>query len=232
MNARVVITADGSRTLTADAMGAEIFHSRHGALAESMYVFVGMGLDLFKQPKEESPDAPVRLFEVGFGTGLNALVAMQWAQTHQRPVFYLGLEPNRLPVELLAELNYPELLSVAKEHFLSMHRESYLTVPYFEARIETVRVEAYDKDDHQYDLCWFDAFSPRFDPDIWAEPVFQKIFDMLAPGGILVTYSAKGEVQRMLRGIGYELEKLQGPPGKREMIRARKPSKKTDKAPV
>ena len=224
MNSRIVVTADGSRTLTADETGTEIYHSRHGALHESLYVFVQQGLDLFSAPLTNGLGRPVRLLEVGFGTGLNALLALQWAQKNQHDVSYVGIERHRLPADLLAELDYPKLLSLPEDHFIGLHVNSRLSVPNFDARIETIDVQAYDKDHHVYDLIWFDAFSPRFQPDMWTEPIFKKVYELLAPGGKMVTYSAKGEVQRMLKSLGFDLEKLPGPPGKREMLRATRPA--------
>lgn len=223
MNSRIVVTADGSRTLTADETGSEIYHSRHGALQESRYVFIQQGLDALPPAQSENPQ-PIRLLEVGFGTGLNALLALQWAQVHNRAVAYVGLEPHRLPSELLAELEYPQLLSVSEEAFTQLHHESQLELPPFSAHIESVGIEDYQPSQAAFNLCWFDAFSPRYQAILWTEAVFQKLFDLLAPGGRLVTYSAKGDVQRALKATGFDLEKLPGPPGKREMIRATRPA--------
>lgn len=222
MNSRIVVTADGSRTLTADESGSEIYHSRHGALQESRYVFVQQGLDAL--PPAGEILQPIRLLEVGFGTGLNALLALQWAQVRKRPIEYVGLEPHRLPAELLAELEYPQLLAVSEEAFTQLHRDSRLELPPFSARIESVGIEEYQPAEAGFNLCWFDAFSPRYQAILWTESVFQKLFDLLAPGGRLVTYSAKGDVQRALKATGFDLEKLPGPPGKREMLRATRPA--------
>jgi len=223
MNSRIVVTADGSRTLTADESGSEIYHSRHGALQESRYVFIQQGLDALPPSGGEAPQ-PIRLLEVGFGTGLNALLALQWAQTHSRPLHYVGLEPHRLPAELLAELEYPQLLAVSEEAFTQLHRDSRLDLPSFSARIESVGIEEYHPEEVGFHLCWFDAFSPRYQAVLWTEAVFKQLFDLLAPGGRLVTYSAKGDVQRALKATGFDLEKLPGPPGKREMLRATRPA--------
>jgi len=222
MNFKVVVTADGSRTLSADDTGSEIYHSRHGALQESRYVFIRQGLDFFgsQAPKAD----PLFILEIGFGTGLNAILAMQWAQLHKYDVRYVGLEPNRVEINLLHELDYPTLLDVSKHDFVDLHTENGLSRPFFEAKIITNKLEDYSLPQPVFDLCWFDAFSPRFQPDIWQEENFKKVYELLKPGGRMVTYSAKGEVQRALKSTGFTVEKLPGPPGKREMLRATRPA--------
>ncbi len=221
MNSRIVVTADGSKTLTADEAGTEIYHSRHGALAESRYVFIQQGLQIFL---DHAGPASIRLLEVGFGTGLNAMLGMQWAQAHQIPVDYTGLEPNRLSIDLLMALDYPPLLQVPEADFYNLHALSRLEVPCFEATVVTAALESYQGQPGTFDLVWFDAFSPRFQAQIWSAEVFQQLFELLRPGGKLVTYSAKGDVQRALKATGFSLEKLPGPPGKREMLRATRPA--------
>lgn len=222
MNSRIVVTADGSRTLTADETGSEIYHSRHGALQESLYVFVQQGLQPLLSPNEQTPPV-IRLLEVGFGTGLNAMLALQWAQANHRSIEYVGLEPNRLPAEILQELEYPKLLSLPEEAYATLHKDSLLDTDHFHARIESVGVEDFEGAVGSFDLCWFDAFSPRYQATLWTEDVFRKLFQLLTPGGRLVTYSAKGDVQRALKATGFDIEKLPGPPGKREMLRATRP---------
>jgi tRNA U34 5-methylaminomethyl-2-thiouridine-forming methyltransferase MnmC len=218
MDIKIVLTADGSKTLTADESGTEIFHSRHGALQESIYVFIQHGLDTYKETAK-----PVRVLEVGFGTGLNALLGMQWAKKNQVNVQYVGLEPNRIGLDIITELNYPELLKVTTSDFQDLHTHSKIETPAFVGTVEDIGIEYFEPKGTDFDLCWYDAFSPRYQPQLWTADIFEKVHNLLAPGGKLVTYSAKGDVQRALKATGFLVEKLPGPPGKREMLRATKP---------
>lgn len=197
----------------------EHYHSVHGALQEALHVFIEMGLR-----KVASERTSVNLLEIGFGTGLNALLT---AIKTTVPIQYFGLEAYPVPIEMALEMDYPALLSEADvgQIFKQIHAvswEEYQTiVPQFELKKVAKKLEEVQFKE-QFDLIYYDAFGPRAQPEMWDSNFFQKIFEATNPGGILVTYCAKGQVRRDLISAGFKVERLPGPPGKREMLRATK----------
>jgi len=165
------------------------------------------------------------ILEVGFGTGLNALLAMRWAEEHQVYVHFTTLETNVLSPALAAQLNYA---SSEKERsdFLKIHtcawNEDVAITPHFTLHKVHRRVQDEQAVD-EYDVVFYDAFGPPTQPEMWTLAIFQRMFAALKPGGIFVTYCAKGQVRRDLQAAGFTVERLPGPPGKREMLRATKP---------
>lgn len=212
----IIETADASHTLSLPAVG-ETYHSRYGAIRESMHVFIRNGFLATSQ-------ASLRILEVGFGTGLNALLTLVEASRQQRSVHYTALELYPLEKGLVSQLNYCRLLEEADEtlflkmHTLSWNREHRLTDNFtllkIHADLTTCSLPG------KYDLVYFDAFSAEVQPEMWSPDVFARIGRAMAAGGILVTYAARGSVRRALQQKGFRVEKLPGPPGKREMIRA------------
>ena len=168
----------------------------------------------------------VRIHEVGFGTGLNALLAMRWADEHRVHVHFTTLETNVLSPELAAQLNYA---SSEKERsdFLKMHtcawNEDATITPHFTLYKALRRVQE-EKAESEYDVIFYDAFGPPTQPEMWTLAIFQRMYAALKSGGIFVTYCAKGQVRRDLQAAGFTVERLPGPPGKREMLRATKPA--------
>ena len=247
---------DGSHTLFSERVG-ECYHSTHGAYTESMHIFINLGLRVFfdgdtfinndpeqKQVVSFNKDADemhypmpnlkpetilkrVRILEVGFGTGLNALLTALEAEKRKISVSYLGLEPFPILPATLQQLNYCTLLSGNSEQmFTAMHacewNTNHLIHPDFYFKKQQIGfMEAEFKKD-SFDLIFFDAFSPDAQPELWRPEVFEKCFDVLAKNGILVTYCAKGVVKRALKSAGFNIENLPGPPGKREITRAHK----------
>ena len=229
---------DGSHTLFSEKAG-ECYHSTHGAYTESMHIFINVGFravleneankEIYKvqNPEQETPSKSIRILEVGFGTGLNALLTALETENSNTLVSYLGLEPFPILPATLQQLNYCTLLSGKSErYFTEMHtgdwNTSILIHPGFyfkKLQIGFVEVEL-QKDG--FDLIYFDAFSPETQPELWEPKVFEKCFDVLAKDGILVTYCAKGVVKRALKAAGFTIENLPGPPGKREITRAHK----------
>lgn len=213
-------TADGSHTLL-HAHFHEPYHSRHGAIAESMHVFIAMGLqELLKQQKTD-----VQLLEMGFGTGLNVLLTALQADTPL--VRYHALEKYPISSAQHDELNYKDLLKhpEAAESYQAICAAEWgvpVTInPKLElTKFETDLLEFEPK--LRYDLVYYDAFAPSSQPELWTEAVFQKCLGMMKEGGILVTYCAKGSVRRAMQAVGFQVERLPGPPFKREMLRARK----------
>ena len=168
----------------------------------------------------------VRIHEVGFGTGLNAILAMRWAEEHRVHVHFTTLETNVLSPELAAQLNYA---SAEKERsdFLKMHTcrwnqdvviTSHFTLHKAQRRVQDEQAE------NQYDVVFYDAFGPPTQPEMWTLAIFQRMYAALKSDGIFVTYCAKGQVRRDLQAAGFTVERLPGPPGKREMLRATKPA--------
>lgn len=209
-------TDDGSNTLYVPEMD-EHYHSVKGALTESEHIFIRMGLSHSLVP---SP----RILEIGFGTGLNAFLTLLAADAGQRPVHYTSLERYPVAADTVHRLGYPEQICPERAaDFYALHSAPWgVDVPltdYFTLhKVET------DFTRHpfaeQYDVIYFDAFAPEKQPEMWSEELFGRLFACLHPGGILVTYCAKGVVRRTLQAIGFTVERLPGPPGgKREILR-------------
>lgn len=208
------ITKDGSSTLFSDRFDQH-YHSVHGAVQESQHVFLEMGLVACDQAK------PIRVLEMGFGTGLNALMtAMQAAM----PVHYISLEAYPISPEQTSALNYGKLLQ-AEELFDRIHSAAWNTAvaisPNFILEKRLGMLEAFEGT-AKIDLVYWDAFAPGAQPELWTEEVFKSVLSWMNPGGILTTYCAKGDVRRAMIAAGFEVEKVPGPPGKREMLRARR----------
>ncbi|MBF9222557.1 tRNA (5-methylaminomethyl-2-thiouridine)(34)-methyltransferase MnmD [Hymenobacter ruricola] len=221
-------TADGSATLYVPALD-EHYHSRHGARQESEHVFIEAGLLPLLEAGLGGPCArPLHLLEVGLGTGLNALLTLGRVQTAGAAVAYDALETVPLPPEVVAELaakwatEAPETVALLHRLHAAPWTETHPLAPHFflsklpEALEQAALPAAY------YDLIYFDAFAPEKQPELWTEAIFAKLCAAAAPGAVLVSYCAQGQFRRNLRAAGWRTEKLPGPPGKREMTRARK----------
>jgi tRNA U34 5-methylaminomethyl-2-thiouridine-forming methyltransferase MnmC len=220
-------TADGSPTLYVPALN-EHYHSHHGAAQESRHVFIAAGL----QPLLDAglgQQRPVRLLEVGLGTGLNALLTLRAAQAAGAAVTYDGYETVPLPPATVAALA-PQwaaepALGQAFDHLhTAPWNEEFTLAPGFTLTKIQVQLQAAALPTSYYDLIYFDAFAPEKQPELWTEDVFAKLYAAAAPGAVLVSYCAQGQFRRNLRAAGWLTEKLPGPPGKREMTRARKAS--------
>ncbi len=216
-------TADGSHTLY-DTQLDETYHSIHGAVQESMHVFIKAGLDYLLEVKKD-----LWVLEVGLGTGLNAWLTINRVLHSEVKIHYVGVEPFPVEQSLAEKLNYPEFLQSSEYRsrlFQQVHKvewEKFISLtPQFELRKMPYTLEDF-KSQWIFDLVYFDAFAPAKHPELWQKPMLQKIFDITAPGGILLTYSAKGQFKRDLKEVGWNVETLPGPPGKREMTRAVKP---------
>ncbi len=210
-----LITQDGSHTLFNEKSG-EHYHSVFGAVQESEHIFIGAGLE------KVAGLSPIRILEIGMGTGLNALLTLKWAAGNNKKVQYLGLEPYPLPVSVLKGLNYPRITGIAEASFLTLHKpgEKHEVTPFFEMEVVVKTIQRFSPESNTYHVVFFDAFSPESQPEMWTGEVFRKLYRALVSGGVLVTYSCKGDVKRALKAAGFVLEKLPGPPGKREFLRA------------
>ncbi|MBB4035716.1 tRNA U34 5-methylaminomethyl-2-thiouridine-forming methyltransferase MnmC [Dysgonomonas hofstadii] len=219
VNPEIELTADGSHTLFIPELD-EHYHSVNGAIQESTHVFIRTGLHTISKQK-------IIVFEVGFGTGLNAFLTLLDAQSSGKEIHYITLEAYPLSAAITNRLNYADnYTEEEKSLFIGLHkaewgRETEVTPSFYLTKLE-VDFTTFDfsliKD--LVDLIYFDAFAPDKQPDMWSQRIFDQLYAITAPNGILVTYCAKGAVRRMMQQAGYTVERLPGPPGKREMLRA------------
>lgn len=219
MNRKVIITEDGSSSLLMQDWG-ETYHSVHGAVQETQHVYIENGLRfLFSQNKKEQ----YAVLEMGFGTGLTALLTAQNAADALKKVNYTGIEAFPLTEGEWKTLNYTDHLPTQETLLYKVHEAVWETAipltPFFtltktQQRFETLCVEG------TFDLIYFDVFGYKYQPELWTEAIFEQMKDLLYPGGILVTYACKAAVNKILKNLGFEVHKLKGPPGKREMTRA------------
>lgn len=217
----IIDTSDGSHSIYIPALN-ETYHSSHGAVTESMHVFINAGLEgFFKQYKPKEID----VFEVGFGTGLNALLAILWADENKQKLNYHSIEQFPLAEEVYQKLNYGKLLK-NEEIFLRIHQAAWdkevLLNENFLIKKSGTSWNNYLLPDNSYDIIFYDAFAPGKQPEMWNFELLQKCYNGLKKNGLLVTYCAGGQFKRDLRSAGFTVETLSGPPGKKEMVRGRK----------
>ena len=214
----LIITADGSHSLLNVQMN-ETYHSVHGAIRESRHVFIREGLAYWFGQNA----GRVSVLEVGFGTGLNALLSLEASQAGNRAIHYETLEAYPLRKEIYEQLNYGEKV-LGKDALNQLHQSSWGTVHnltnLFSFVKHEVRLEDYLVARNSYDVIYYDAFAPSRQPDMWVLPMLEKVVSGLRPSGVFVTYCAKGQLKRDLRNLGLRVETLPGPPGKKEMVRA------------
>jgi tRNA U34 5-methylaminomethyl-2-thiouridine-forming methyltransferase MnmC len=203
----LVKTADGSFTLFIPEV-EETYHSTHGAVQESMHVFIENGLKVCDKEV-------IRILEVGLGTGLNAMLTLQHAT---KKIEYCALEPYPLSKEILNEL----VASRSDQFEMKFHSSNSGELISIQENFSFVRMEVGLEEfssKEKFDVIYYDAFGPRVEPGLWTLERMQQCFELLNEGGIFVTYCAKGEVRRNLQAAGFVVERLAGPPGKREMLR-------------
>lgn len=222
-----VITKDGSHTLEVPSLKAT-YHSRHGAIAESLHVYIEAGL---KEAIKNSPKKPLQIFEMGFGTGLNALLTLVEATRSEQIIRYCGSELNPLDTDLAFSLNYCKQpgLEDALPYFQKIHTCNWEDETSITPCFSLIKTRTGLQDLLQNKLLvpppflvYYDAFAPASQPELWTTELFSLLFQAMDTGGIMVTYCCKGDVKRALIAAGFEVEKLKGPPGKKEMLRARK----------
>jgi tRNA U34 5-methylaminomethyl-2-thiouridine-forming methyltransferase MnmC len=217
MSRRIEITADGSKTVFDDQVGAT-FHSLHGAERESVHVFIKAGLE----PAISVFGNALRIFEMGFGTGLNALLTLR--HTGHGKIHYEAVEKHPLEAGIFRPLaGHYSWNASERSAFLAMHEGPWneplaisdtFTLLKHHGDLLDFRPEGF------FHLVYFDAFAPANAPELWREDIFRLLYDHMAPGGILSTFCAKGEVRRCMLRAGFNVERIPGPPGKREMLRA------------
>jgi len=217
----VSITNDGSKTLYVPELD-EHYHSVHGAYNEAMHVFIDAGLNSLNLDE-------TNILEIGFGTGLNALLTLRESLQFDQKINYTGVEAYPVLLEEIELVDYKSLIKEDKELqelYLELHSSVWETqvdiTPNFTLTKQQKKF-ADINDLNSFDLIYFDAFAPNVQPDLWSIEVFEQMLNSLKPEGMLVTYCAQGQVKRNMKAAGFYVERLPGPPGKREMTKALKP---------
>jgi tRNA U34 5-methylaminomethyl-2-thiouridine-forming methyltransferase MnmC len=214
-------TGDGSITIHLPEWN-EQYHSKHGAIAEAVHVFIKTGLTHWIN---ENDSNEVSILEIGFGTGLNAFLTLLEATKKNLQINYTGIEAYPISDEEIKQLNYAILLDTSEEIFLKLHQSNWGASSEINQNFTLTKHEqlfSEINDPNLYNVIYFDAFGARVQPELWTEAIFKRMFVALKPNGVLVTYSAKGSVRRAMQAVGFVVERLPGPPGKREMLRATK----------
>lgn len=221
----IIITSDGSHSLLNTELN-ETYHSTHGAIQESMHVFIKNGLEYFEQINKS---AEIRILEIGFGTGLNALLALQYCLTQPIKIYYESLETFPVDEQTISQLNYPQAINFcdADRYFTQLHQSSWVEpnviTDSFTLFKRLVKIQDIDLGSEKFDVIFFDAFAPSKQAEMWELAILQKIEQSMKTNGVFVTYCAKGQLKRDLKSLGLVVETLSGPPGKKEMVRAVKP---------
>ena len=219
MKREIIITSDGSTTIQIPEWN-EQYHSVHGAIQESYHVFIKQGLESISKKE-------ISILEIGFGTGLNGFITFLEAIKNNLKIDYIGVEGYPVIANEIEKLNYVSELKALdfKEIFTSFHTTSWEENHQITSNFSLLKRQQFFheiKDENMFDLIYFDAFGARLQPELWTEDIFLKMFTALKSNGTLVTYSAKGSVRRAMQAVGFDVERLPGPPGKREMLRAKK----------
>lgn len=222
MDRRLDITEDGSYTVFSPEIN-EHYHSIHGAVQESKFIFIESGLKFLNKNSTK-----INILEIGFGTGLNAFLTYYEAKNNNNIIEYSSVEPYPLEKSIFAKLNYfnfiddkngPEVFNEISncewDKIVKISENFYLK------KIKAC-IQDFDFQDSFFDIIYFDAFSPQVQPELWTYAVFQKIFKLMKHNSVFITYSAKGSVKRDLKKCGFIVEHIPGPPGKREITRAMK----------
>lgn len=224
MKRKIITTSDGSKTIHIVDWN-EQYHSIHGAIQEAKHVFLKHGLLFFLNCYKPN-DQSIEILEIGFGTGLNAFLTLIDAKTLNIDINYTGVEAYPVKAEEIQQLNYSDLISKTHHNkFTAIHTISWNTfhkiTPNFNLKKENILFQNIEYQ-NLFNIIYFDAFGARVQPELWTEPIFKLMYKALKINGILVTYAAKGSVRRAMQAVGFTVEKLPGPPGKREMLRALK----------
>ncbi len=219
MKRRIIETGDGSKTIQLEDW-QEQYHSKHGAVQEAYHVFIKHGLEHLKTSN-------ISILEIGFGTGLNAIISFIEGKKQSLKINYVGVENYPVSMNEVVQLDYISSLAADEfeDEFEKMHNSPWeqevIISSDFTLRKEKKHFNEI-KADNLFNLIYFDAFGPRVQPELWTENIFRIMCKALKKEGVLVTYSAKGSVRRAMQEVGFEVERLEGPPGKREMLRATK----------
>ena len=227
MQRKIVTTKDGSTSIKI-VEWEEQYHSKHGAIQEAKHVFINSGLTHFLSTKNNESNQVVSILEIGFGTGLNAFITLLEAEKKKRAIAYTGIEAYPVSTEEIEQLNYLSVLNAKDKAslFMAMHHlpwEAFQDITnHFSLKKEKKQFSEI-KNENTFNIVYFDAFGPRVQPELWTESLFYIMFKAMKSKGVLVTYCAQGNARRAMQAVGFNVEKIQGPPGKRHMLRATKP---------
>ncbi|HEY0047314.1 MAG TPA: tRNA (5-methylaminomethyl-2-thiouridine)(34)-methyltransferase MnmD [Flavobacterium sp.] len=216
MKREIIVTKDGSSTISLPELN-ECYHSRNGAIQEAYHVFIERGLKLFP--------GNLSILEIGFGTGLNAFITLLESQASGQSIHYTAVEAYPVDPNEILQLNYVEQLHAENysELYLKMHdchwELDVALTDLFTINKKNLRFENIDFSGN-FDLIYFDAFGYDVQPELWTENIFHSMYNSLKPNGVLVTYAARSIIKRNMESAGFVVQKLAGPPGKREMMRA------------
>ncbi|SHH34115.1 tRNA (5-methylaminomethyl-2-thiouridine)(34)-methyltransferase MnmD [Winogradskyella jejuensis] len=237
MKRKIITTGDGSKTIQIEDWN-EQYHSVHGAINEANHVFIKHGLlHFFNQFGHAELDSAshhnslfdnnnqeISILEIGFGTGLNAFLTLIEAEKLKKTISYVGVEAYPVKQEEIEVLNYVDLISTQHQtKFELLHTSPWDEVITVSKYFQLKKEEKFFKDISaisKFDIVYFDAFGARVQPDLWTEDIFRLMYHAMKPSSVLVTYSAKGSVRRAMQSVGFEVERLEGPPNKRHMLRA------------
>lgn len=220
MKRKIFITDDGSTSIYLPEID-EQYHSKHGAIQESYHVFIKNGLDLFES------NSNLTILEIGFGTGLNCFITFLESLKRNLIINYTGVDAYPVLTNEINQLNYVNELNAVnhKQIFLNLHQSSWENEEQISDNFILYKQKKLFKDiadNNKYNLIYFDAFGAKVQPELWTEEIFKLMYNALQQNGILVTYSAKGSVRRAMQTVGFTVERLPGPKGKREMLRGNK----------
>lgn len=219
MKRKIITTADGSKTIHFPEWN-ESYHSKHGAIQEARHVYIQSGFAFWYN---ENSIKTISIFEVGFGTGLNAMLSYLYGREKLVHINYHSLEKYPIEKSTLNELNYQDYFSEHAEIFNKFHSSPWDLQVEIDSNFSLTKIKSDLKTFQSqplFDLIYFDAFGPRVQPELWEKCILQQMYNALKPNGVWVTYSCKGQVRRDLQDVGFKVEKIPGPPGKREMLRA------------
>ena len=217
MKREVILTSDGSTSIHLPEWD-ESYHSKHGAIQEAYHVFIKNGLF-------HCTEQAVSVLEIGFGTGLNAFITLTESKKSKQSIDYVGVEGFPISAEEINLMNYASQINAGEndDFFQKMHSSIWEEKQFIDTHFQlTKRKQLFTEidDENQYDIIYFDAFGYRVQPELWSVEIFSKMYKALKTNGILVTYACRGPIKRAMLEAGFQVEKLPGPPGKREMLRA------------
>jgi len=220
MNLKIIKTSDGSHTIYNSELN-ETYHSLHGSINESNTVYIQNGLEYYIKKKSRKK---INILEVGFGTGLNFLLTNIFFERRKENIFYHTIEPYPLPNEVIEKLNYvSEVGEQYKDIFSLSHNLENDKKNYISENLEFLKSETSLENTiltDKYDIIFYDAFAPSKQPSMWKRINLEKIFSHMKNGSVLVTYCSSGQFKRDLKSIGFKVDVLPGPKGKKEMVRA------------
>lgn len=223
-NHKLILTEDGSHSIYVPALN-ETYHSSHGASQEAKHIFIQSALAYSLDSKKH-----YSILELGFGTGLNAWLTFLFSQERKIQISYTAIEKYPLINEEVQKLNYSKFDELESGvNFMGFHLSTWGRWNEIGNMFRLLKLQldfrALKLEGDQFDVVFFDAFGPDVQPKLWTEAVFETIYASMKEGAILTTYSVKGKVRRALKAVGFEVEKIPGPPGKREITRAIKKAK-------